>query len=195
MTVADTAKSLLGKLLRPIHAGEDKLLALSRELTPARDLIVHSPAFELGATIPHRHLGPDLGGNISPPLEWSHVPAHTADLVLVCEDPDAPALQPFVHWVLRIPPTATKLPEGIPPGARSFSEFPGLEQGLNSANTRGYHGPLPPPGHGVHHYYFQLFALDQPITLPDSHDHKALVAAMTGHVLAQGHHIGIHERA
>src|SRR5688500_1076305 len=108
--VAHSAKSLLGKLLRPIHAGEDKLLALERHLTPARDLQVHCAAFPLGGVIPLRHAAPDIGDNLSPPLEWSGVPPQTRDLVLVCEDPDAPALQPFLHWLVRIPPTATRLP-------------------------------------------------------------------------------------
>ena len=32
--------------------------------------------------------------------------------------------------------------------------------GPNSAGTIGYVGPKPPGGHGVHHYYFWVYALD-----------------------------------
>jgi len=193
MTLKHSAQILLGKALRPIHAGEDQLLALQREVTPARPLVLHSEAFPLGGVIPTRHVGPGAGDNVSPPLEWSGVPPQTRDLVLVCEDPDAPALHPFIHWMMKIPPTATRLPEGLPHTA-ALASFPGLEQGPNSAHLRGWFGPLPPPGHGPHHYYFQLFALDQPITLPESADRSALLAAMTGHVIAEGHHVGVFER-
>ncbi len=194
MSLMHSAKVLLGKALRPIHAGEEQLLALQRSVTPARNLVIHSEAFELGGVIPQRHAGPGAGDNISPPLEWSGVPPQTRDLILVCEDPDAPALHPFIHWMMKIPPTATRLPEGLPPTA-SLAHFPGLEQGLNSAGERGWYGPLPPPGHGPHHYYFELFALDVPIALPETADRNALLAAMTGHVLAEGHHVGVYERS
>lgn len=193
MTLKHSAQILLGKALRPIHAGEDQLLALQREVTPALPLVLHSEAFPLGGVIPTRHAGPGAGENFSPPLEWSGVPAQARDLVLVCEDPDAPALHPFIHWMMKIPPTATRLPEALPQTA-TLASFPGLEQGPNSANLRGWFGPLPPPGHGPHHYYFQLFALDQPIALPDKADRGALLAALAGHVIAEGHHVGVYER-
>jgi Raf kinase inhibitor-like YbhB/YbcL family protein len=194
MNLMHSAKVLLGKALRPLHAGEEQLLALQREVTPARGLVVHSEAFPLGGVIPRRHAGPGEGENLSPALEWSGVPPQARDLILVCEDPDAPALHPFIHWMMKIPPTATKLPEALAPTA-ALAHFPGLVQGLNSANQLGYYGPLPPPGHGPHHYYFQLFALDQPIALPESADRNALLNAMTGHVLAEGHYVGVYERS
>ncbi len=190
MTFAHTARTLLGKALRPLHAGEDKLLLLQREIESPMDMRLHSDAFTLGAPIPQRHAAPDLGDNLSPALEWSHVPANTRELLLVLEDPDAPTLSPFIHWIVRMPPTVTRLPEGLPANA----SLAGIEQGINSAKTRGYHGMLPPIGHGPHHYYFELFALDTPISLPDTADRGALIKQMTGHVLAQGHHIGMFEQ-
>lgn len=193
MSLLHSARVLLGKALRPIHAGEDQLLALQREVQPARDMILHSDAFELGGWIPQRHAGPGEGDNISPPLHWSHVPPQTRELLLVCEDPDAPARHPFIHWMLRIPATATRLPEGLPalpePGV-----LPGLVQGNNGAERCGWHGMLPPPGHGPHHYYFELFALDRAITLPTSANSHDLLAAISGHVIAEGHHVGLYER-
>ena len=196
MSFADKARTLLGKALRPLHAGEEKLLLLQREIESPMEMRLHSEAFPLGATIPLRYAGAEVGDNVSPPLEWSHVPAHTRELLLVCEDPDFPGLQPFIHWIARIPPTLTSLPEDLPPARSPYlgPELEGFEQGVNSLKLRGYFGPRPPPGHGPHHYYFQLFALDRQITLPDSADRGALIEQMTGHVLAQGHHIGLFER-
>lgn len=34
----------------------------------------------------------------------------------------------------------------------------------------GYKGPAPPPGHGTHHYYFWVYALDQDLELPEGLD-------------------------
>ncbi|MCW1292227.1 MAG: YbhB/YbcL family Raf kinase inhibitor-like protein, partial [Candidatus Rehaiarchaeum fermentans] len=30
---------------------------------------------------------------------------------------------------------------------------------INDFGRRGYDGPFPPKGHGVHHYYFKVFSL------------------------------------
>lgn len=194
MTLRHAAKVLLGKALRPLHAGEGKLIALQREVLPARELVLHSDAFELGGWIPRRHAGPGEGDNLSPPMHWSTPPKQTRELLLLCEDPDAPALHPLIHWMLRIPPTMTRLPEGLPAQVEPDA-VPGVVQGPNGANSYGYFGMLPPPGHGPHHYYFELFALDQPIELPARGDHGHLLAALAGHVLAEGHHIGLYERS
>ena len=42
-----------------------------------------------------------------------------------------------------------------------------------TGNT-GYNGPAPPPDHGVHHYYFWVYALDEALELPPSLDRRAL---------------------
>ncbi len=194
MSIRHSAQVLLGKAMRPLHAGEDKLLALQREVQPARDMILHCDAFELGGKILRRFAGPGEGDNLSPAMHWSHVPQQTRELLLICEDPDAPALRPFVHWMMRISADITRLPEGIPPVTRPEG-LPGLVQGPNGARETGYYGMLPPPGHGPHHYYFELFALDQPIALPQTADTAEVLAAITGHVLAEGHHVGTYERS
>ncbi len=57
---------------------------------------------------------------------------------------------------------------------------------------RGYAGPRPIPGHGPHHYRFHVFAIDEPIadTVTSA---KALLATMSGHVLARGVLTGSYE--
>ena len=67
-------------------------------------------------------------------------------------------------------------------------------QGKNSAGQIGYTGPMPPVGHGEHHYHFQLFALDAPLQFEHEPDRDDLVAAISGHVLASGEVIGTYER-
>ena len=58
--------------------------------------------------------------------------------------------------------------------------------GLNIRKAAGYMGPKPPAGQ-THPYHFEVFALDKSLDLdPASADRNAVVAAMAGHVLAEG---------
>src|SRR5260221_12388826 len=72
-------------------------------------LKVTSSAFQPGQAIPAKYTCE--GADISPPLEWSDVPAVAKSLALICDDPDAP-VGTWVHWVLYdLPVTATDLAE------------------------------------------------------------------------------------
>jgi Raf kinase inhibitor-like YbhB/YbcL family protein len=95
----------------------------------------------------------------------------------------------------KIPSETTNLPEGLP-REKTLSLPAGAVQGVNdfSTNNLGYRGPMPPPGHGAHHYHFKIYALDKPITLAPGADKKALLAEIQGHVLAQGELIGTYQR-
>ena len=150
-----------------------------------------SPAFKNGSRIPTKYTADS--DDVSPPLEWDQVPAATNEFALICDDPDAPTPQPWVHWVLYcIPAAARNLPEGVSQSAG----IPGV-QGKNSwkaSKTIGYRGPAPPPGHGVHHYHFRLYALDTSITLPPRMDQEAVLSAIQGHVLAEAEIVGSYER-
>src|ERR1017187_5403132 len=115
------------------------------------NLRITSSAFQPLGRIP-KSSGGD-GENKSPPLEWSGAPTGTQQFALICHDPDAPLPHGFTHWVVYgIPVSSTKLPEAQPPSA--------FVAGVNDTGKPGYLGPYPPPGHGPHHYYFWLYALD-----------------------------------
>lgn len=154
-----------------------------------------SSVFCDGQAIPRRHTGD--GDDISPPLSWSEVPPATMEFAVICDDPDAPAKEPWVHWLIyKIPAAARELPEGVLAVAHPESP-PGAVQGFNSwkqGQTIGYRGPAPPAGHGVHRYRFFLFALDTPLNLSKAVDRRALTAAMTGHILAQAELMGTYQR-
>ncbi len=154
-----------------------------------------SPAFEPGQPIPKRYTGE--GADVSPPLEWSNVPEGTQEFALICDDPDAPTPEPWVHWVIyKIPADVTKLPEGIAKTPK-LSVPPGALQGKNSwpsGQTIGYRGPMPPPGHGRHRYYFRLYALDKKLDLQPGLTKKQLLEAMKGHILGEGELMGTYER-
>ncbi|MCC7243557.1 MAG: YbhB/YbcL family Raf kinase inhibitor-like protein, partial [Acidobacteria bacterium] len=61
-------------------------------------LTVTSPTLKAGETIPADYTAD--GKNVSPPLRWSGAPASTKEFAVICDDPDVPMPQPFVHWVI-----------------------------------------------------------------------------------------------
>ncbi len=144
-----------------------------------------SDAFESGGRIPKDYAGD--GADVSPPLSWSGVPQGAAELALICDDPDAPREQAWVHWIVyKIPANRTSFSEGSVHGA---------VEGSNDFGTIGYGGPMPPPGHGIHHYHFRLYALDQPIEITRPGATKAeIVGAMDGHILDEARLVGTYER-
>jgi Raf kinase inhibitor-like YbhB/YbcL family protein len=153
---------------------------------------LHSAAFAEGADIPRRYTGD--GEDLSPPLSWEGLPAATRELAMIVDDPDAPTGEPWVHWVIyNLPPTQEGLVEGVPPIPRPKSPL-GSTQGRNSWNSLGYRGPAPPKGHGVHRYYFRLYALDRTLELPEGLDKAGLLKAMRGHVLAEAELMGTYQR-
>jgi Raf kinase inhibitor-like YbhB/YbcL family protein len=132
------------------------------------------------------------GGNVSPGLRWTAVPGAGGYAVIV-EDPDAPRERPFVHWLVwNIPGNVNSLPPGIAAHAEPAGSA-GPVQGRNDMGGWGYFGPQPPTGHGVHHYHFQVFALDGPLTVAPEADLRTLVGSMQGRVLAQGEVVGTFE--
>lgn len=147
-------------------------------------IAITSSAFEQGGRIPKKHTGE--GEDVSPPLEWTGVPQGTRQLALICDDPDAPRPQPWVHWVLYgLPADLHGLAEGGNGG--------GIE-GTTDFQRPGYGGPMPPKGHGVHRYYFKIYALDADVGLPAGATKGDLLSAMEGRVLAQGELMGTYER-
>lgn len=193
MGIVDTVKREFGKAIRPIRAGHEKVAVHRPELTAGANIEVTSAAFGEGAAIPRHYAGD--GDGVSPPLAWSRVPERTRSVAVLCEDPDAPFPSPFVHWLIHgLPPTVHSLDEGVG-RTTTVPGVPSAHQGSNSGHDTGYMGPMPPPGHGVHHYYFEVFALDTPLGLDESPTRDELVKAMRGHVLASGSLVGTYVRA
>ncbi len=155
---------------------------------------VTSPAFSDVQTIPKKHT--EDGENVSPPLRIEDRPDGAVELALICEDPDAPREDPWVHWLLyRLPAATDEIPEGVP-REDAVSQLGGAAQGRNSfaKSNIGYRGPAPPPGHGVHHYHFRLYALRAPLELSAGVEKDALLAAMEGKVIEEAELVGLYER-
>ncbi len=183
----------LGQSLASVRAGSDKLVIAKLGLADAAPLNLSSPAFADGARLPERALPDADGDGISPPLTWTGEPEGTRSLVLVVEDPDAPASEPFVHALLfDIAPGTGALAEGAIQA--DDQDAANGETGRNSYLGADWLPPDPPTGHGAHHYVFQLFALDTPIDLTGHPGRGKLVEAIDGHVLAAGMLTGTYSR-
>ncbi len=189
--------TLLGRLLRNRRAGETHTAWNLPGLRASGELALASRSFGDGESMPLEHCARHVGGaDLSPHLEWTPPPPGTAQLLLVVEDIDVPLPRPAVHCAALIDPAAGHLEPGALAARRPG---PGVRV-LRSTVGRGYHGPGPVKGHGPHRYVFQLFALATPVdgeggTAPvDRARPRALLAAVTGPVLARGRLTGVHER-
>lgn len=148
-----------------------------------------SSAFTSGDRIPTRYTGD--GEDISPPLAWEGAPAGTASFVVVCDDPDAPS-GVFHHWAVYDIPAHR---HGLPEGAGNAGNGSGNHHAVNDFKRADYGGPLPPHGHGVHHYHFRLMALSvERLGMPAGSTCAAVEAAARRHLLAETDLIGCYSR-
>ena len=109
-------------------------------------LTITSRSFEPGGPIPRECALEGL--NRPPVFDLAGVPRLAVELALICHDPDAPQPRGFTHWIVYgLPPDLTI----VEPGVGRY--------GPNSLGQRSYSGPNPPTGHGIHHYYFWVYAL------------------------------------
>ncbi len=146
-----------------------------------------SSAFQNRGEIPTKYSGE--GSNVSPPLEWTNIPEGTKSFALMCHDPDAPLISNgtygFVHWLLyNIPASTTSLEEGS-------GEY---TKGVNNFNKEGYGGPMPPEGHGVHHYFFWVLALNEELNLKPGLTLWEFLEKVEPHVIGMNRLVGVYER-
>ena len=175
-------------------AGLVSLFAAMAIAQAPQALTVTSPTLKAGETIPRDYTAD--GKNVSPPLQWSGAPASTKEFAVICDDPDVPMPQPFVHWVIyKIPGTAKGLPENIPidPAAAMPADVAGAVQGTSGFRRPIYRGPAPPPGK-PHHYHFTVYAIDAVLDLKPGLTKAELLEAIKGHVVGEGELVAIYER-
>jgi phosphatidylethanolamine-binding protein (PEBP) family uncharacterized protein len=177
---------MIGQLLYRLRAGAER--SPLSALAPPAGITVRSPAFADCGAIPRAHAGKGVGDNVSPELRWSGVPAGTAQLVVVMDDIDVPFPRPLIHTIAVVAPDLTGIGAGeLEPGTPGLRFLPG------TLRERGYTGPRPIPGHGAHRYRFHVLALDAAVPATVT-TWKALLATITGHVLATGTLTGTFER-
>ena len=141
-----------------------------------------SAAFATGQPIPRRYSCE--GEDLSPPLAWSGVPADAVSLALIVDDPDAP-VGTFTHW----------LAWGISPHVGGLAEGQSApREGRNDYREVGYRGPCPPRGHGVHRYFFRLYALAQEPAVRAGAGRKDFERQIRSSIVAVAELVGTYER-
>lgn len=157
------------------------------QLAPVPKLAVRVKDLNDGEQLPLAQVCLDQGGReVSPEISWDTVEG-AQSYVVSCFDPDAPTMSGFWHWVVyNLPAAVTQLAEGaadaLPAGATA---------GFNEALARGFIGAAPPPGHGLHRYFFTVSALDLPrLELPLELTGARVNFMIREHVIARGHLMG-----
>ena len=190
---------VVGEVLGDVRAGLSNTLFHAVDLRQGMaTLKLASLAFVDHAPMPEQYTAD--GPGLSPPLHWSGVPVQATEVLLIVEDADSPTPLPLVHAI------AHGLPGGGGPddGAGALAEAalsavgdaePLVAMGSNSLLQSAWLPPDPPPGHGVHRYVFQLFALGPGASLPGVPGREAVRGAVHQRGLASGCLIGTYERA
>lgn len=143
------------------------------EYRPVSALKLSSSAFSDGQVLPEKHTC--KGAGVNPPLTISGVSDKTKSLVLILEDPDAPA-GPLTHWLMwNISSSAKEI--------REDGGFYGAMVGRNSFGASGYGAPCPPPGK-TYRYIFRLLALDKRLVLSNTAGLAILNQNIENHILA-----------
>ena len=158
-------------------------------------LTLTTTAFADGAVIPNKYT--QAGEQVSPALSWTNVPTGTQSFVLHMRDPDVArnkTTEDQVHWLVwGIPGSATGMAEGQPKG-------PTLPDGSRQISASGevYRGPGAAATGPMHHYTFELFALDTKLDVPAGADawasRTAVYGAMQGHILGKAVYVGLFRR-
>ena len=152
------------------------------EATRAADyklLKVSSTAFSNGGMIPVKYTCD--GRNINPPLDIDNIPADTKCLVLIVDDPDAPAGS-WAHWLAWNIPVTHHIKE---------NEIHGKE-GINDFQRYHYDGPCHLSG--SHLYSFRIYALNTLLRLPANTNKEQLQKAMSENIIAFGELTGLYSR-
>ena len=161
----------------------------------ARPMTLSTTAFADGTQIPAKYT--QAGEQVSPALTWTNTPAGTVTFLLHMHDIDVArnkTTDDQAHWVVwNIPGTATGLPEGVPKGET-------LPDGSHQTSASGpvYRGPGAPATGPLHHYVFEIFALDTKLDITpgaDAFETRAKVMqAVQGHILGKATYMGLFRR-
>lgn len=147
-----------------------------------KDLRIESSDFRSLEMIPERYAADK--GNIAPSLLISGVPSDAVELAVICHDPDAPLPDGFTHWIVYgISPTT----------AHVDSNTKGIRIGPNGLNSCEYFGPQPPTGHGAHHYYFWIYALNTKVT--GTPTRQEFLTLYGNNILEQNRVVALYENA
>ena len=152
-------------------------------------------AFPDGGVIPAKYT--QAGEQVSPALVWTNTPPGTQSFMLHMHDLEVArnkTTDDQAHWVMwNIPETATGLPEGVPRGAD-------LPDGSHQISASGpvYRGPGAGANGPMHHYTFEIYALDTKLDVTATQDafetRTMVMKALQGHILGKAVYMGLFKR-
>ena len=156
-------------------------------------LTLTTTAFEDGGVIPNKYTQADPKP-VSLPLSWSNVPTGTVSFALIMHDPDVALKRSnldVLHGMwFNIPASTTSFVEG----ALSGSPSDGTVSAKNMRGQPGYMGPGAGAAGPMHHYTFELFALDTTLNLTADASRDDVLKAMDGHILGKAVLVGRFKR-
>ena len=152
-------------------------------------------AFADGTPIPPKYT--QAGDQTSPALTWTSPPPGTKSFILHMHDMEVSRNKTSddqLHWLVwNIPASTTMLPEGVPMGAD-------LKDGSHQTSASGpvYRGPGAPANGPMHHYTFEILALDTTLDVAASADafetRANVMKAAQGHILGKAVLMGLFHR-
>lgn len=144
-----------------------------------QDLKISSPDIEPLSKIDPKYVAD--GGNVIPRLHLEGIPAEAVELVIIVHDPDAPLPQGFTHLTAY----------GIKPEAQMV-DFEAARSGPHGGGAPGYTGPEPPFGHGIHHYYFWVYAVNRKVE--GTPTREEFLATFADSIVEQNRFVALYER-
>ena len=150
------------------------------------DINVTSPLMQEGQPLPAAYTcegaapegedGEDQGEQeaYSPPLSWSGLPDEAGSIALVVDDPQVAQ----VFWVVYdLDPQLVELRQNIVPAD--------AKQAQNSSGVAEYGAPCPEP-ESSYEYRFTVYALENPLDLPEGASLDAALDAIADQAVARG---------
>ena len=158
---------------------------------------ITSTSFADGAQIPPKYT--QAGNQTSPQLTWANAPATTQSFLLHMHDMEGSrnkTSEDQLHWLVwNIPASTTSFPEGMPMGA----DLPDGSHQTSASGSGMYRGPGAPANGPLHHYVFEIFALDTKLDVANNpadpfETRGRVLAAMQGHIVGKAVYLGLFHR-
>jgi len=197
-----TTLAALGIAASPgVFAAQGQAAAPAPAAAAAPAMTLTVTGFPDGGVIPIKFTqaapGAAPGEGTSPAINWTNTPLGTRSFVLNMHDLDVArnaTTDDQAHWVIwNLPSSTSGLPEGVPRG----SQRPDGSYQI-SATGPVYRGPGAPASGPLHHYMFEIYALDTKLDVQptaDAFETRAnVMKAMQGHILGKAVYGGLFRR-
>lgn len=146
------------------------------QVAPAAPFKISSSALTPDMMLPARYTCSETA--LNPPLSIENVPENTKELVLILHDLDGESGK-ITNWVVWniYPQTVTILERTVPYGAIV---------GTNDSGNTNYIAPcVPAEASKEHRFTFDLYAIDEVLSLEATSTKDRVIAAMNGRVIAK----------